>query len=70
MPTPLAEFRESLKSRAPEFGINLQPAQIELLTNYYELVRKWNPRLHLVAPCSPAEFAGRHVLESLVLLKP
>ena len=30
---------------------------------------KWNPRLHLVAPCSPAEFAVRHVLESLFLLK-
>ena len=26
------------------------------------------PRLHLVAPCSPEEFATRHILESLVLL--
>jgi 16S rRNA (guanine527-N7)-methyltransferase len=30
---------------------------------------KWNDRLHLVAPCSPAEFARRHVLESLILLE-
>jgi 16S rRNA (guanine527-N7)-methyltransferase len=28
----------------------------------------WNTRLHLVAPCSPAEFATRHVLESLLAL--
>jgi 16S rRNA (guanine527-N7)-methyltransferase len=26
----------------------------------------WNTRLHLVAPCPPAEFATRHVLESLL----
>src|SRR5205823_14084952 len=30
---------------------------------------RWNERLHLVAPCSPEEFAVRHVLESLILLK-
>jgi len=31
-------------------------------------VLEWNPRAHLVAPCSPSEFATRHVLESLLLL--
>jgi 16S rRNA (guanine527-N7)-methyltransferase len=30
---------------------------------------RWNDRLHLVAPCEPEEFAIRHVLESLLLLK-
>lgn len=35
------------------------------LCEYYEQVNAWNARLHLVAPCSPAEFATRHVLESL-----
>jgi 16S rRNA (guanine527-N7)-methyltransferase len=39
------------------------------LTQYYELLSGWNSRLHLVAPCSPSEFATRHVLESLRLLK-
>src|SRR5262249_20209073 len=39
------------------------------LTRYYELLLKWNPRLHLVAPCTPTEFANRHVLESLMILK-
>jgi 16S rRNA (guanine527-N7)-methyltransferase len=28
----------------------------------------WTGRLHLVAPCSPDEFATRHVLESLLAL--
>jgi 16S rRNA (guanine527-N7)-methyltransferase len=41
---------------------------IERLADYYELLRAWNSRLHLVAPCSPREFARRHILESLLLL--
>ena len=39
------------------------------LADYYELVQANNPLLHLVAPSSPEEFAVRHVLESLALLK-
>jgi 16S rRNA (guanine527-N7)-methyltransferase len=69
MPNPLQEFTESLSQQEAAFGLDLQPNQIELLAKYYELLRKWNPRLHLVAPCSPADFAVRHVLESLLLLK-
>ena len=38
------------------------------LGQYYDLLMKWNARLHLVAPCSPEEFATRHVLESLLML--
>lgn len=69
MATPLADFGEALRRNAPEFGIDFQPEQLERLGAYYELVLKWNERLHLVAPCSPREFAVRHVLESLLLLK-
>jgi len=36
---------------------------------YYEILQKWNPRLHLVSSCSPEEFAVRHVLESLWILR-
>lgn len=36
------------------------------LADYFDTVERWNARLHLVAPCSPREFALRHVLESLV----
>ena len=69
MATPSAEFTESLQRHGPEFGVDLQANQLELLAAYYELLLKWNSRLHLVAPCSPTEFAVRHVLESLVILK-
>jgi len=69
MATPIKEFREALEAHAPEFEIALQADRLERLIDYYALIMKWNERLHLVAPCSPAEFATRHVLESLTLLK-
>lgn len=69
MATPLTDFCEALRRYAPEFGIDFQTGQVERLGSYYQLLMKWNERLHLVAPCSPSEFAVRHVLESLLLLK-
>jgi 16S rRNA (guanine527-N7)-methyltransferase len=68
MPTPIERFSQALREHAGNFGAQPGNDDIERLTNYYELVLKWNPRLHLVAPCAPEEFATRHILESLVLL--
>lgn len=69
MATPNEEFAAALIENGPQFGVELPPQGREFLTRYYSLVMHWNPRLHLVAPCSPKEFATRHVLESLMLLK-
>ena len=69
MPAPLEQFANAIRLAAPEFDIELDDDQIRKLTEYFELLLKWNPRLHLVAPCSPEEFATRHVLESLMLLR-
>ena len=68
MPTPTETFSQALRNHAAEFGIQLDAVDVRRLSNYYELLLKWNDRLHLVAPCSPEEFATRHVLESLLLL--
>ncbi len=68
MPTQIEKFSRTLRQRAADFAIQLGDDDIERLCSYYELLLKWNPRLHLVAPCSPEEFAVRHILESLVLL--
>jgi len=62
-------FRETLIAEAPAYDVALTAEALDGLSHYHELLRLWNARLHLVAPCSPAEFATRHVLESLVLLK-
>lgn len=64
----LSEFRKALESNTARYGVEITTEAIKLLSAYYELLNIWNPRLHLVAPCSPREFARRHVLESLLLL--
>lgn len=62
-------FCETLKCEAPVYGVTLTADAVAGLAKYYELLSAWNARVHLVAPCSPEEFATRHVLESLLLLK-
>jgi 16S rRNA (guanine527-N7)-methyltransferase len=64
--TQADEFTSALAGFAPLYGIELTAPQVEKLRRYYEHVVLWNKRLHLVAPCSPTEFATRHVLESLL----
>ncbi|HKY45703.1 MAG TPA: 16S rRNA (guanine(527)-N(7))-methyltransferase RsmG [Pyrinomonadaceae bacterium] len=62
-------FQQFLKSNMGAFKLDLSPETLEQLGAFYSLLTRWNDRLHLVAPCSPEEFATRHVLESLMLLK-
>ena len=69
MDTAAAEFAHALAEHAPHYQAALNAEACARLTDYYRLVIKWNARLHLVAPCAPAEFATRHVLESLVALR-
>lgn len=64
-----AEFIESIIRHQTAFDLNLGENTIAALADYYELVQANNPLLHLVAPSSPEEFAVRHVLESLTILK-
>ena len=68
MPISTETFSQALRDNATEFGIQFDADDVLRLSDYYQLVAKWNDRLHLVAPCSPQEFATRHVLESLLLL--
>jgi 16S rRNA (guanine527-N7)-methyltransferase len=60
------DFLIALKEHAPRYDVQLTAPLIARLGEYYEQVLAWNARLHLVAPCTPAEFATRHVLESLL----
>jgi len=62
------EFRVAMGRNAARYDLQLSDDAIRRLCVYYELLLAWNARLHLVAPCSPAEFATRHVRESLLLL--
>ncbi|QQS31974.1 MAG: 16S rRNA (guanine(527)-N(7))-methyltransferase RsmG [Acidobacteriota bacterium] len=64
-----SEFAEAIKQHQTEFGVSLSDAVVERLGAYYAFILEHNPMLHLVAPSTPAEFATRHILESLTLLE-
>jgi 16S rRNA (guanine527-N7)-methyltransferase len=66
MTESLKEFNRTLETHVARYGVGLGAEKHARLGAYYEHLLKWNARLHLVAPCAPAEFATRHVLESLV----
>lgn len=59
-------FASALEKNAHAYGVQFNDEIINRLSAYAAIVQRWNPRLHLVAPCSPAEFATRHILESLL----
>ncbi len=63
------EFEKAIAENQAAFGLDLSADIIERMAAYHRAVTDDNPLLHLVAPCSPNEFATRHVLESLTVLK-
>ncbi|MBA3766134.1 MAG: 16S rRNA (guanine(527)-N(7))-methyltransferase RsmG [Acidobacteria bacterium] len=68
MLTNADEFTRALVTYAPRYGVELSAQALVQLRRYYEHMSDWNALLHLVAPCSPTEFATRHILESLLAL--
>jgi len=63
------EFRKILEAKMGAYGVTLSKEALDGLARYYELLTQWNSRLHLVSFRSVNEFATRHVLESLLLLR-
>ena len=68
MKSALDRFNEALRSNLQAFALELSEETLTQLGEFYSLLARWNDRLHLVAPCTPEEFAVRHLLESLMLL--
>ena len=62
-------FKQAIVENQNRFGLDLNFDAIERLADFYEACAEQNRWLHLVAPCSPEEFATRHVLESLTMLR-
>jgi len=67
--TQTEKFKDALRSDSSSYGVSITNEALQQLSQYYELLHRWNARVHLVAPCSGQEFARRHVLESLTALK-
>jgi len=62
-------FHDILSRMANGLGFELSAEAVERLADHYELVMQANPLLHLTGPVSAEEFAERHTLESLAILK-
>ena len=69
MQDDLVRFARALSDNESAYDVELSAAAMAKLEKFYSVLIHWNDRLHLVAPCSPEEFATRHVLESLLLMK-
>jgi len=63
------EFQKAIITDQSQYGFELSEKEIERLGVYYEFVLEHNELLHLVGPCSAEEFARRHILESLTMLR-
>ncbi len=64
----LEQFETTLVREANAYVSDLPATTVDLFVTYYEILLRWNQRLHLVAPSPPEVFATRHILESLVIL--
>lgn len=62
--------RSLLVDGARTLGVELSPAQIDLLMAYLAQLKKWNRVYNLTAIRSPAEAVKRHLLDSLTLVGP
>lgn len=62
-------FHDILTRMADQLEFKLSPEVIERLAAHYEVVMQANLLLHLTGPVSAEEFAERHTLESLAILK-
>ena len=64
-----SELINALEAHQEAFGLKLSYGALSKLERFHASVREHNPLLHLVGPCTPEEFAVRHVLESLTMLE-
>jgi 16S rRNA (guanine527-N7)-methyltransferase len=64
MPPEGELMRDVLRKNGRGEGKGFSEAEIDLLSKHYELVLKWNKRLHLTTLTQPQEFFERHIKES------
>lgn len=63
-PDSTEKLRTCLKANEKFFPRKFSEAEIELFCHYYQVVLKWNDRLHLTTLTSPIAFAERQIFES------
>lgn len=63
-------LRAGLDAGLAALGLSLQPAQVEQLLGYLDLIGKWNRVYNLTAVRDPGEMLTHHLLDSLAVLAP
>jgi len=56
------------KNAAAAIGVALNTKELALFSSYYGLLRFWNKKINLFAPCSPEELVIKHFVDSLAPL--
>ncbi|HKQ75884.1 MAG TPA: 16S rRNA (guanine(527)-N(7))-methyltransferase RsmG [Blastocatellia bacterium] len=69
MPADVDQLKNILRNSGKQTsgsvaGKRFSEAEIDLLSKYFEIVLKWNARLHLTTLTQPQDFFDRHILES------
>jgi 16S rRNA (guanine(527)-N(7))-methyltransferase RsmG len=64
-----SDLTNAILTNQPAFGLKLAEPTLARFEKYYQLLLVHNPILHLIGPMSTNEFAVRHILESLTLLR-
>jgi 16S rRNA (guanine527-N7)-methyltransferase len=64
-----SELWTAISKHQAAFDLELSPESLTRLDSYYEVLLEHNPILHLIGPMDAEQFAIRHILESLTLLK-
>jgi 16S rRNA (guanine527-N7)-methyltransferase len=64
MPSEVEQMKSLLQCSGRLDGKGFSEAESNLLSKYYELVLKWNKRLHLTTLTEPQQFFEKHILES------
>ena len=64
-----SELAIGIRKHQAAFGLELSDETIGRLDQYYALLLEHTPILHLIGPMDAEEFAIRHALESMMLLK-
>ena len=62
-------FLGDLSTAAEKFAIELTTQQLNQFDRYYRLVIDWNRRMNLTAIVEPQEFAIKHIIDSLSLVR-
>lgn len=61
-------FKDILRQKAQDSGIQLDDNQIESLEQYYKLLVEWNEKMNLTALTEPQDVALKHFCDSILLL--